>query len=188
MTSSTVSSTNIISASAPGPASTFSLDHIPQELLCRIYSFLTPISIQQTRLLNKLHHRISSPYLIPRVYWALRPQTIEVFKKIVAHPVFSKGVKEIVYDASYFAEDYNDDDNYQELDEFQEDNMWTNWPKDFGPEEKDVMVLEKAVKSLPKLRSIYYTNWFNMDDSIRPWYLEVVGFSNPVNRLPDTSS
>ena len=93
-----------------------------------------------------------------------------------------------MYDASYFAEDYNDDDNYQELDEFQEDNMWTNWPKDFGPEEKDVMVLEKAVKSLPKLRSIYYTNWFNMDDSIRPWYLEVVGFSNPVNRLPDTSS
>ena len=124
--------------------------------------------------------------MIPRVYWAIRPKTIEVFKNIVAHPVFSKSVTEIVYDVSFFAEKFAEDDNYAELYDFQDNNMWTDW-KDWGnPEEDDVMTLEKAVTSLPNLRSIYYTNWFNMEDSIKPWYLEVVGLSNAEHHRLDT--
>ena len=177
MTSSTVFATDTTIASALSRASISSLDHLPQELLRHIYSFLPPITIKRVRLLNKLHRDLSSQYLIPRVYWAVRPQTIEVFKNIVAHELFRKGVKEIVYDASYFCEDFIEDDNYLELDNFYADNVWSAW-KDWGPEEDDLMTLEKAVKSLPNLRSIYYTNWFNMEDSIRPWYLEVVGTSS----------
>ena len=98
---------------------------------------------------------------------------------IIELPVFSRSISELVYDALFFAEDYSDDKHYADLFDYQSANMW--------PDGTDLKLLEDAVKSMPNLRAVYYTNWYILEDSVRPWYLEVVNVSNlltpPSNKL-----
>ena len=63
---------------------------------------LLPQDIKHMRLVNRLLHEISSPYLMKRVYFALRKETIKIFNLIVEHPIFSTTVEELVFDCSLF--------------------------------------------------------------------------------------
>ncbi|KAL8744422.1 MAG: hypothetical protein Q9190_003333 [Brigantiaea leucoxantha] len=75
---------------------------LPVELLQIIFSLLRPQDIKTTRLVSRKWHDISSPLLITRVFFALRRKTLDVFKEIVSHPVFSQTVTELIYDFSFF--------------------------------------------------------------------------------------
>lgn len=50
--------------------------------------------------------------LFHRVYSAPRKFEIERFSNIAQHPVFSKTMKELVYDARLFREEYQETDAY----------------------------------------------------------------------------
>ena len=50
--------------------------------------------------------------LFQRVYFAPRKFEIERFRNIAQHPVFSKTIKELVYDARLFREEYQETDAY----------------------------------------------------------------------------
>ncbi|KAI9712493.1 MAG: hypothetical protein M1812_006909 [Candelaria pacifica] len=75
---------------------------MPPELLLDIFSRLSTQDVKSTRLVCKRFNQLSSSYLLERVYFALRPKTFDVFVEITKHPVFSRCIKEIIFDASYF--------------------------------------------------------------------------------------
>ena len=144
------------------------LDQLPAELLCEVYSHLTSKDIKSARLVNKKHHAHSSPYLMKRAFFATRLKTLEVFNSVVSHPVFSKSDTEIVCDASCFVEDpyYDRGEEYDDLHMGQSDTLIAR---------ADLRMLEYAAKKFTNLDSVYYTDWHNLDGSIKPWYLDKVG-------------
>ena len=50
-----------------------------------------------------------------RVYFAPRKFEIERFRNIAQHPVFSKSIKELVYDARLFREEYQEAEAYKAI-------------------------------------------------------------------------
>ena len=78
------------------------LELLPVELKEKILGMLLPQDIKSMRLLTRQMHDLSSPYLMKRVYFALREQTIKIFNLIIEHPIFSTTVEEIVFDCSLF--------------------------------------------------------------------------------------
>ena len=78
------------------------IGQLPPELLNTVLSLLLPQHIKNLRLVNRKYHDASSHLLMTRVYFALRPKTLAVFKEVIEHPIFCRSVTEIVYDTSYF--------------------------------------------------------------------------------------
>ena len=76
------------------------LSELPLELLGMISTKLHPQDVKTLRATSKNMQIVVLPYLITKAYIALCPGTMALFNKIVAHPVFSKSVKEVVFDAS----------------------------------------------------------------------------------------
>ncbi|MCJ1243064.1 hypothetical protein MMC30_000260 [Trapelia coarctata] len=81
------------STSAPRP-----LPHLPFEILSQILGHLPTPSLTTARLTSTTWATIGAHHLLPRIYLAPRPHTIATFTAICAHPIFSKTVKELVYD------------------------------------------------------------------------------------------
>lgn len=67
-----------------------------------ISSFLLPQDIKSTRLVSRKWCNVTSPYLMRRVFFAPRRGTLDIFNKIVKHPIFGKSITELVYDFSLF--------------------------------------------------------------------------------------
>ncbi|KAL9035030.1 MAG: hypothetical protein Q9214_006776 [Letrouitia sp. 1 TL-2023] len=78
------------------------IDRLPLEILQIISSFLLPQDIKSTRLVSRKWHNVTSPYLMRRIFFAPRRRTLDIFNKIVKHPIFGKSVTELVYDFSLF--------------------------------------------------------------------------------------
>ena len=88
-------------ATMPAPDT---LGRLPPELLDMVFDRLLPRDIKLLRLINKKYCRLSSSRLMKRAFFALRPNTLAAFNKVVDHPVFSLSVKHIVYDATQFTD------------------------------------------------------------------------------------
>lgn len=80
------------------------LDVVPAELVARIFSFLESDrrDVSRCRLVCKTFHELSSPFLITKVVFALRLDTITRMREVVEHAYFSKYVHTLVYDASKY--------------------------------------------------------------------------------------
>lgn len=74
------------------------------ELQKQTFEILRVADIKAVRLLNKHYNDVASPYLMHRVFLAARPKTIAIFKEIIEHEVFGNTIREIVFDASIFAD------------------------------------------------------------------------------------
>ena len=83
-----------------------SISNLPNEILDKISNLLDPRDIKTFRATSKQIHERASQYLFRRVYMALRPRTLEVFENIAKHPLFSKNVTEIIFDAGPFLGDH----------------------------------------------------------------------------------
>lgn len=149
---------------------------MPNEMLHAICQYLYPEDIKILRLVDKRMCDLSSEYLM-KVYYALRPKTHAVFSEICDHPIFSRSVVEIVYDASMFTEQHaqawhpeSDEDHkncmrqgratqevaameYAKLLDFQ-DNLISS-----GDSEQ---VLLEGFGKLRNLRSVSYTDCYNI--------------------------
>ena len=79
------------------------LGRLPLEVLSGVFARLAYADIKSLWL-NKFYLNVSSPYLMSRVILAARPQTVGAFNAILDHPILSKTITEIVYDASAFLE------------------------------------------------------------------------------------
>ncbi|KAK4500733.1 hypothetical protein PRZ48_008923 [Zasmidium cellare] len=79
---------------------------LPAELNTRIFSFLDDRrDVARCRLVCWTFHKLSSPFLITRVVFALRLDTIAKLREVVNHPYFSKYVDTLFYDASRYMSD-----------------------------------------------------------------------------------
>ncbi|KAL9038662.1 MAG: hypothetical protein Q9214_005192, partial [Letrouitia sp. 1 TL-2023] len=76
---------------------------IPPEVIRMITSYLPTAAIQNIRLSCKAGNDEVSPFLLQSIYFSAQPQDLENLTKISEHPVFSKSVKKIVFDATSYA-------------------------------------------------------------------------------------
>ncbi|KAI9765015.1 MAG: hypothetical protein M1835_007471 [Candelina submexicana] len=86
---------------------------LPPELLLDIFGRLATKDVKSSRLACKRFNQFSSSHLLDKTYFALRPKTLEVFIDITRHPVFSRCIKELIFDASYFDESLTRLDKYE---------------------------------------------------------------------------
>ncbi|KAF2493214.1 hypothetical protein BU16DRAFT_528538 [Lophium mytilinum] len=82
---------------------------LPNELWMHIFSFLSPPDIKQARLSCRDFKAWSSGFLITRVIFARRRETLDTFKQIIEHPIFRLSVRELVFDASFYMDCTADD-------------------------------------------------------------------------------
>lgn len=87
---------------------------LPPELLDRIISLLSSErkDVSACRLVCQTFKELASPYLITRVLFAQRLDTVTKLEDVLKHPYFSRYVTEMVYDASLYdagvADDWNE--------------------------------------------------------------------------------
>lgn len=77
---------------------------LPPELLDNIFCRLPPRDVASCRLACSAFTKLASPYLITRVVYARRLDTIRHLREVLEHPYFSKQVTELVYDASRYSD------------------------------------------------------------------------------------
>lgn len=78
---------------------------VPNEILLLIFRQLHKEDLKSIRLVCKLWTWLPVRLLFDRVYISAHSVNIKVFNSIAAHPVISKGIKELVYDVSHFDAD-----------------------------------------------------------------------------------
>lgn len=79
---------------------------LPQETLTHIFSYLSDYrrDIAACRLVCRCFLACCSEFLIPRVTFAKRLDTLQRLWEVLEHPYFRRHVKELVYDASVYEE------------------------------------------------------------------------------------
>lgn len=84
------------------------VDVLPPELLSRVFDFLSDErkNISACRLVCSAFKTLSSPFLITRIVFASRFDTITRLLEVVQHPYFRRYVTELVYDASRYDATY----------------------------------------------------------------------------------
>ncbi|KAI9723274.1 MAG: hypothetical protein M1812_001156 [Candelaria pacifica] len=87
---------------------------IPPELLLEIFSYHNKSDIKSVRLVCRDFHRAASQYLFERIYLSPHRLHLQILQDVSQHPIFSKYVREIVYDASYFDPDIDNTSKYQQ--------------------------------------------------------------------------
>ena len=97
-------STTVVSSPAMHQPQNGALGKLPLELKRQTFEMLEVADIKSVRLVNQHYNDIASPYLMRRAFLAARPKTMAIFKEIIGHTVFSKTIREIVFDASIFAD------------------------------------------------------------------------------------
>lgn len=165
---------------------TLCLALLPNEILSKICECLYPQDIKMLRLVNRQLHDLSSPYLMKRVFYAVRPQTHAVFQEIYNHPIFSKSVTEIVYDASQFMREHVEDDRPEcderhrecnrrhthlsrknrELAAFEYANLWKSQKRMISSGESCI-VIAKGFEKFERLSSVFYTDWHTIVGTFR---------------------
>ena len=77
--------------------------HLPNELVLDILQSLGRTDLKSARLVCKSWYPCASHFLFDKVYVAPNKIDIQVFEAITQHPILSKCVRHLVYDASVFA-------------------------------------------------------------------------------------
>ena len=79
--------------------------YLPPELKVSIFSHLVKRDLKSLRLVCKEYETVASPFLFDKAYLAARQGVLDTFTKLTNHSIFSKYVKEIVYDSSWLESD-----------------------------------------------------------------------------------
>ena len=77
--------------------------HLPNELVLDILQSLGRTDLKSARLVCKSWYPCASHFLFDKIYVAPNQIDIQVFEAITQHPILSKCVRHLVYDASVFA-------------------------------------------------------------------------------------
>ncbi|KAF2708408.1 hypothetical protein K504DRAFT_381406 [Pleomassaria siparia CBS 279.74] len=94
------------------------LSTLPNELLGTCISYLSSTStaclasspdIQNLRLVSRRLHAVSSPFLITKAYVSFTSESFRELEELANHHVYSKGVKKVKIDVSYFDKYLADD-------------------------------------------------------------------------------
>ena len=84
----------------------YRLTDLPAELLAKILKILPKHDLKSVRLSSTRLSAIAASMLFDRVYFAPRKLEMERFRNIAQHPLFSKNIKELVYDGRLYCEEY----------------------------------------------------------------------------------
>ena len=79
--------------------------YLPPELKVSIASYLGKKQLKTLRLVCREYEIAASPHLFDKAYLAAREGVLDTFTELTDHPIFSKYVKEIVYDGSVVESD-----------------------------------------------------------------------------------
>lgn len=78
------------------------LQDLPDELLTTILSYLLKLDLKEARLTCVRWSNIGVEGLFQRVYFAPRKDVMQRFADVTGHPIFSRTIKEVVYDGTLF--------------------------------------------------------------------------------------
>ena len=76
--------------------------HLPHELKVAVLAWLDKRDLKAVRLVSREWSALATSPLFDKVYVSCRATDLEVFRNITRHPVISAGVRELVYDGSFF--------------------------------------------------------------------------------------
>ena len=79
--------------------------YLPHELKVAVLAQLDKRDLKNVRLVSKEWSALATGPLFDRVYISCREPDLKVFRNITRHPVISTGVRELVYDGSFFVKD-----------------------------------------------------------------------------------
>ena len=91
------------------------LTDLPAEVLAKILKILPKHDLKSVRLSSTRLSAIAASMLFDRVYFAPRKFEMERFRNIAQHPLFSKNIKELVYDGRLYCEEYRKPEVYPEM-------------------------------------------------------------------------
>ena len=74
---------------------------VPNELLHKIFTYLTPTEAANFRRLNKRIANIGVQYIVPVIFLALSEDSFDKFEAIAHHPEIRKYVSSMFFDATY---------------------------------------------------------------------------------------
>ena len=93
----------------------YHLTDLPPEVLAKIIKILPKHDIKSVRLSSTRLSAIAASMLFDRVYFAPRKFEMERFRNIAQHPLFSKSIKELVYDGRLYCEEYRKPEVYTQM-------------------------------------------------------------------------
>ena len=93
----------------------YRLTDLPAEVLAKILKILPKHDLKSVRLSSTRLSAIAASMLFDRVYFAPRKLEMERFRNIAQHPLFSKNIKELVYDGRLYCEEYRNPEVYSEM-------------------------------------------------------------------------
>lgn len=79
------------------------MDHLPDELLHMVLLELPKGDLKAARLVCSRFSEVGACLLFKRIYFAPRKNVMEDLESVATHPVFSKSIKELVYDTRLFS-------------------------------------------------------------------------------------
>ncbi|KAI9706427.1 MAG: hypothetical protein M1836_003432 [Candelina mexicana] len=117
---------------------------VPAEVLVEIFSHLQRRDIKAIRQVCKDFQAASSQYLFDRVYVSPQELHLNILTAVSQHPVFSKYVREIVYDCSQFPSELLSRESFEydhgvlghPFDEQQMDKLHARYSKHYHQQEK----------------------------------------------------
>ena len=93
----------------------YHLTDLPPEVLAEIIKILPINDLKSVLLSSTRLSAIAASMLFDRVYFAPRKLEMERFRNIAQHPLFSKNIKELVYDGRLYCEEYRKPEVYTEM-------------------------------------------------------------------------
>ena len=89
--------------------------YLPHELKVAILARLDKRDLKTVRFVSKEWSALATSPLFDRVYISCREPDLEVFRNITRHSLISTGVRELVYDGSFFVEDLSFEDYFYKV-------------------------------------------------------------------------
>ena len=93
----------------------YHLTDLPPEVLAKIIKILPKHDLKSVRLSSTRLNVVAASMLFDRVYFAPRIFQMERFRNIAQHPLFSKNIKELVYDGRLYCEENLKPEVYPEM-------------------------------------------------------------------------
>lgn len=131
----------------------------------QVFSNLSPQDIKSTRLACRGFCDLSSSFLFKRVYFALRPGTMDVLFQIARHPVFSQSVTELNYDITEIKELLPDDGMDKCEEGLDRRDGYAEMYKVYAAQEAskesgdDLACLKFAFSRMPRIRTVRCLGW-----------------------------
>ena len=115
------------------------MHHLPNELLLNIFQSSERTDLKSARLVCKSWDPCASRFLFDKIYVAPNAIDLQVFEDITQHPILSKCVRHLVYDASVFTSNMTKicyvDDVIQQM-------LLVNKKGEASPDDPDFRILE----------------------------------------------